>query len=128
MKTRITELADEMKVSVNELMLLKQSKLTEDEYSGAGKNTWFTPKGVEMIKLALDIPELSPDCKYATFLHDAPNGRWVYAKIEGVDGKRAVLIPRKFRDKLKNKRFPIHVITDSKGTTYRYATLTGYNL
>jgi hypothetical protein len=26
MKTKITELADEMKVSVNELMLLKQSK------------------------------------------------------------------------------------------------------
>lgn len=128
MKVKITELAEELGVNVNELLEVKASKLTEDDWTGRGKNTWFTEDAVAKIRLAMDIPELSPDVLYATFVHAAPNDRWVYAKIEGVDGKRPVLIPRKLRGKLKDKKFPVHAITDNKGTTYRHAALTGYNL
>jgi TfoX/Sxy family transcriptional regulator of competence genes len=31
-----------MGVSVNDLMLLKIKKLTAEDYTGHGKNTWFT--------------------------------------------------------------------------------------
>jgi len=128
MKVKITELAEELGVNVNELLEVKASKLTEDDWTGRGKNTWFTEDAVDKIRLALDVPELSPDVVYATFLHAAPNNRWVYAKIQGVDGKRPVFIPKKLRGKLKDKKFPVHAITDIKGTTYRHASLTGYNL
>lgn len=125
---KITELADELDVNVNKLLEIKASKLTKEDWTGHGKNTVFTDNGVTQIRLYLNAPEISPDVVYATFVHSAPNDRWVYAKIEGVDGKRPVLIPRKFRGKLKDKKFPVHAIKDSKGTTYRHASLTGYNL
>lgn len=128
MKTKITNLAETLNVSVDKLLELKESKLMEGEWSGKGKNTWFTEDAVKKIFLAVELPEVSPSILYGVYLHEAPNPRWVYAKIDGVDGKRPVLIPNKLRDKLKGKRFPINAITDNKDTTYRHAALTGYNL
>jgi hypothetical protein len=128
MKTKITELAKDLGLDVDKLLELKDSKLMEGDWSGKGKNTWFTEDAVKKIFFALELPEVLPNVLYGTYLHEAPNPRWVYAKIEGVDGKRPVLIPSKLRDKLKGKKFPINAITDSKDTTYRHAGLTGYNL
>ncbi len=128
MKTKITNLAKDLDVSVNKLLELKESKLMDDEWSGRGKNTWFTEDAVKKIFLALELPEVSPSILYGVYVHEAPNDRWIYAKIEGVDGKRPVLIPNKLRGKLKGKKFPINAITDNKDTTYRHAALTGYNL
>lgn len=125
MKVKITELADELGVNVNDLMLLKAKKLTPEDYTGHGKNTWFTESAVVKIRLAMDIPEFSPDVLQADYVHDAPNPRWIYGNIQGVGGKRAILIPPKLRGKLKNKKFPVHAITDNTGTTYRHASLTG---
>jgi len=128
MKVKITELAEQLGVNVNDLMMLKTQKLTEDDYTGHGNKTWFTEDAVVKIRLALDIPEFSPDVMYATFVRDAPNPRWVYANIQGIGGKHAVLIPRKLRGKLNNKKFPVHGITDTTGTTYRHASLMGGNV
>jgi|TARA_R110000796_G_scaffold35270_1_gene90778 hypothetical protein len=128
MKTKITDLAKRFDVSVDELLEIKQKKLTKEDWTGRGKGTWFTEDGVEKVFLELEAPDVLPELLYGTFLHEAPNDRWVYAKIEGVDGKTAVLIPRKLRAKLKGKKFPIHAITDNRDTTYRHAALTGYNL
>jgi hypothetical protein len=125
MKVKITELAEELGVNVNDLMLLKAKKLTPEDYTGHGKNTWFTESAVLKIRLAMDIPEFSPDVLQADYVHDAPNPRWIYGNIQGVGGKRAILIPPKLRGKLKNKKFPVHAITDNTGTTYRHASLMG---
>jgi hypothetical protein len=128
MKTKITNLAKDLDVSVNDLLHIKETKLIDEDWSGRGKNTWFTQDAVKKIFLALELPEFSPSIIYGTYVHEAPNPRWVYAKIDGVDGKRPVLIPNKLRGKLKGKKFPINAITDNKDTTYRHAALTGYNL
>ena len=127
MKTKITALAEELDVSVNEIMMLK-CKLEEDEWKGHGKNTWFqTEEAVEKLRLALDIPLAVPDVLTGSVLRSARNPNWVYAKIIGMEGKHPVAIPRRLREKLVGKKIQIHAITDINGTTYRHAKLTGRN-
>jgi hypothetical protein len=68
MKVKITELADELGVNVNDLMLLKAKKLTPEDYTGHGKNTWFTESAVVKIRLAWTYRSfLQMSCKRITF-------------------------------------------------------------
>ena len=124
---RITDLAKELNVSVNELMTLKTTKLDATDYKGVGKNTWFSEAGIAKIRLAIDIPLAVPNQFIGMVLSNAKNPNWVYCEIVGIGGKKPVAIPRRLRGKLLNKRIPIHAITDATGTTYRHALLTGYN-
>ena len=103
MKTKITTLATELDVSVNELMRLKV-KLDPAEWKGVGKNCWFTPEGVEKIRLALEIPLAVPNQLQGKVLRSARNPNWVYAKLMGIDGAHPVAIPRRLRDKLRKKQ------------------------
>ena len=126
MKTKITTLATELDVSVNELMRLKV-KLDPAEWKGVGKNCWFTPEGVEKIRLALEIPLPVPNQLQGKVLRSARNPNWVYAKLMGIDGAHPVAIPRRLRDKLIGKNIPIHAIEDVNRITYRHAILAGRN-
>lgn len=56
----------------------------------------------------------------AVVMQQAPNPQWVYAKAPDVDGKLAVIIPRRLKDKLVGKRIYVEAISDAIGTTYRY--------
>jgi len=103
----------------------------KSQMTGKGKNTWLTPEGADTLRLWKEVPEVVPTTLYGYVLFDAPNPNWVYAKIDNIDGKHPVAIPRKLRGKLgpkerggKGKRIPIHAITDATGTTYRYGPLT----
>jgi hypothetical protein len=79
---------------------------------------------VELIKLSFDVPLAVPDKIRALVLMEARNPRWVYAKLEGHQGKVPVAIPRKLRGKLLGKRINVDAITDaSGGTTYRHEML-----
>ena len=49
-KVKIIALADELGKTVNDLLKIKSSKLTEGlHYSGYGKNTYLTEEAVELI-------------------------------------------------------------------------------
>jgi hypothetical protein len=124
-KVKIIALADELGKTVNELLKIKSSKLTEGlHYSGYGKNTYLTEEAVELIRLSFDVPLAVPDKIRALVLMEARNPRWVYAKLEGHTGKVPVAIPRKLRGKLLGKRINVDAITDaSGGTTYRHEML-----
>ena len=119
MKIKITDLANQLGAGVNELLALKE-KLTEEQWSGRGKNTWFTEDAVEVLRVALDIPEIVPNKARGLVLFSAKNPNYVYVKLHGKDGKVPVCIPRRMRDKLDGKNINVEIITDDTGTSYRY--------
>jgi hypothetical protein len=119
MKTKIDELAGQLGTTVNELLLLKD-KLTPEQWTGRGKNTWFTEEAVDILRLALDIPEVMPNRMLGLVLYQARNPNYVFVKLNGQEGKVPVCIPRKLRDKLDGKRINVEAITDERGTSYRY--------
>lgn len=120
----IKKLAEELGKSVDELVKLKSQKLTKEDYIGFGKNTKFTERGAELMRLAFEVPLAVPNKFAATVIVEARNPRWVYAKIDGKEGKWPVAIPRKLRGKLLGKRILIDAITDAAGgTTYRHESL-----
>jgi len=125
--TPVIALADKLGVPVNKLLEIKNLKLVKgNHYTGYGKNTYFTPKGVEEVELALEIPLAVPDKLNGVVLHSAKNPDWVMVKLEHKDGKTPVKIGRKFRGKLIGKIILIDAITDASGsTTYRHAELRG---
>lgn len=120
MKVKITDLAQELNVTVNELLKLKDTKLTPDDYSGKGKATWFTAEAVQVLRDALEIPELTPDRKSGVVLREARNPNYVYVLLEGVDGKVPVCIPRRMQGRITGKRIVVELITSTTGTSYRY--------
>ena len=119
MKIKIDELAGQLGTTVNDLLLLKE-KLTPEQWTGRGKNTWFTEDAVDVLRLALDIPEIVPNRTHGIVLHQARNPNFVYVKLNGKDGRVPVCIPRRLSDKIAGKNINVEIITDEKGTTYRY--------
>ena len=125
--TPIIALADKLGTTVNKLLEIKNLKLTKGQhYTGYGKNTYFTPKGINEIEIALEIPLAVPDKLQGVVLYAARNPDWVMVKPEHKEGKIPVKIGRKFRGRLIGKRIVIDAITDASGsTTYRHAELRG---
>jgi len=126
-KTKLTSLVKTLNRPFDELMTIKAEKLEHSEWTGTGRNTWLTPEGVEKMRLAVEIPLAVPVIVKGLCLHDAANPNWVYCKLDGLEGKKPVAIPRRFHGRLVGKTIPIHAISDATGTTFRHASLTGYN-
>jgi len=124
-KTRITTLAKALKMDIHALIKLRMQKLSPEHFTGFGKNTWLFPEGVALLKLAIEAPLAVPNRLGAMVIRDANNPRWVYAKLDGVDGKVPVAIPMKLRGRLAGKHIEVEAITDATGgTTYRHAILS----
>jgi hypothetical protein len=119
MKTKITELAKLWDVDVSQLMELK-SKLNPSDYTGAGKNTWFTEEAVKVLEIALEVPELLPDKTKGVVVRNANNPNYCYAKLYDKESVVPVCIPRKYSGKLVGKPINIEIITDVNGSSYRY--------
>lgn len=56
----------------------------------------------------------------ARFLHGANNPNYVFAKIDEHQNKHPVLIPRKYKGKLKDKFFEVEKIEDNTGVSFRH--------
>lgn len=125
MKTKLTELAVELDYDFNKLLKLKNEKLEPHEVTGTGKNTWVTPEGRAKLEVAVLAPPAVPNVLEGCVITTAPNRKWVYCKIEGIEGKHPVMISNKMvAERYIGKKIPIHAITDKTGTTYRHASLT----
>lgn len=73
------------------------------------------------INSELSLPEqLQTQIYDAKYLHGANNPSYVFAKIQDHPNKHPVLIPRKFKGKLKNKFFRVEKIEDNTGFSFRH--------
>lgn len=77
-------------------------------------------KTTEQLNAALETPRFVR----GVVKYQARNPQWVFAVIEGVEGKCAVAIPRKLSGKLEGKAINIEVVKDETGTTYRHEFLS----
>jgi len=125
MKVKLTNLAKKLGITYAEADEIKTLKIDSGDCSGKGKNTWLTEEAAAKFTLAVEVPSVVPINLIGMVIHGAPNPNWLFAKIEGLEGKWPIVVPRRLHGKLIGKKIPIHAITDAKGTTYRYASLTG---
>lgn len=99
-------------------------KLIEDWSVGKVKigNAWAIGSYIaNKIDNELSMPEeIQLKIYKARFLHGANNSNYVFAKVEDHPNKHPVLIPRKFKGKLKNKFFEVEKIEDNSGFSFRH--------
>ena len=85
-------------------------------------------KKQENIRPADPIPLPEPKAPEVSGIYDAvvlsqaKNPQWIYVRINGMDGKFPVIIPRRLTGKLVGKSVKVEAITDATGTSYRYVT------
>lgn len=76
----------------------------------------------------LSLPdEMQIKTAWATHIKDANNPRFVYAVVDGYDGKHIVNIPRRYSGKLRKKKFKVEVIGDGDNVKFRHAYFLKYN-
>lgn len=121
MKSKLTALMQdyETEYSFDECLRIVQQKLSSDMVTGKGRNTWINEEGAEVLKVALHVPEIVPKLHTGVVVRPAPNKGYVYAKLEGIDAVVPVVVPRRMRDQLLNKRIRVEEINDGN-PSYRY--------
>lgn len=119
MKVLITELANEIMVSVNDLMVYQQS-MNPDLYTGVGKRTWFTLEGVKTIKEHFSGPHVEASTLQGVVIGQCPNRWFVYATIAGQEGKVTVKIPKRYRGKLDKKRILVEKLVHGTEVSYQF--------
>ena len=123
---RFMSLAKEMKMAPPELAKLRADHLCEKDFYEIGLAKWFTAAGADKLRLAVEIPLVVPKRLKAHVIHPARNENWVFAAIEGRDGKHPVAIPRKLKGRLIGKSIFVDCIKDeSGGESFRHELLTG---
>ena len=120
-KKRITTIAAENELELEYLVGLIEDKLPEDTITGVGKGRWINEEGQAMLEKAIDIPELTPKILRGVVHSKAPNRSYLYVYIKEIQKKVPVVIPRKLeKHLLPGKNVNVEVITDDRGTSYRY--------
>tara|TARA_R100001510_G_scaffold20152_1_gene17576 strand:- start:2967 stop:3341 length:375 start_codon:yes stop_codon:yes gene_type:complete len=120
-KIRIGALADELDADVDNLVSLAKSKLCSSMITGkGGKALWINEDGQEILRMAVDIPEIVPKHYKGYVIKSAANPRYIYALIKEIDKKVPVCVPRKLRKALVGKNIKIEAIEDEVGVSYRY--------
>ena len=120
-KKRFTTIAAENELELEYLVGLIEDKLPEDTITGVGKGRWINEEGQAMLEKAIDIPELTPKILRGVVHSKAPNRSYLYVYIKEIQKKVPVVIPRKLENHLlPGKNVNVEVITDDRGTSYRY--------
>ncbi len=120
-KIRIGTLAEELDADVDNLVSLAKSKLCSSMITGkGGKALWINEDGQEILRMAVDIPEIVPKHYKGYVIKSAANPRYIYALIKEIDKKVPVCVPRKLRKALVGKNIKIEAIEDEVGVSYRY--------
>jgi len=120
-KIRIGALAEELDADVDNLVSLAKSKLCSSMITGkGGKALWINEDGQEILRMAVDIPEIVPKHYKGYVIKSAANPRYIYALIKEINKKVPVCVPRKLRKALVGKNIKIEAIEDAVGVSYRY--------
>ena len=120
MKKRLTEIAKENNIEFTDLLQLSAEKLSPSMVTGAGRNTWISEDGQEILLEAIEVPEATAAHINAKVLKVAPNQKYVYAYVREDKTKIPVLVPKKLSQRLVGKNITVEVIEDVNGVSYRY--------
>lgn len=126
-KKRLTQISEDYEVSFEEAITMVSEKLPEEHVSGKGKNTWIDEEGQEILSRSLMIDEITPKYYSEIVKSECPNPRFVFVYLRDIKKKVPVMIPRRLAGTLLGKKILIEAITDTKGTSYRYAKPKRHN-
>lgn len=103
--------------AVNEM--IKLLRITPEK---VGATKVLTEEQANQVRVELSLPaELQLKFARAKCIHAAKNPNYVFAKVDGYDGKHPVLLPRRYGGKIApGKFFTVEVIEDAKGVTFRH--------
>ena len=119
-KTRLTKLAEEFEINIDEAIKIAQDKLSKDMITGKGKGTWINEEGVKILEEALVIPEIVPKHYKVKILKECPNRCYNWGHSVEIGKRVPILIPRRFWGRLIGKVVTVECISDDKGESYRY--------
>lgn len=124
MPVKFTDLQSELGLSTIKLCTLRKDKLLPEQHYRKDDVAWFTDEGADIMRLAIAVPLAVVTKARGRVMRNAPNPRWVYAKLDGIEGVVPVAIPRRLYGKLVGKSIVVDLIKDANGgITYRHELL-----
>ena len=126
MKVRLSKLAEEQDVAVEEALRIATEKLPESSLTGKGKNTWINEQGADILSKSLMIDEIIPKHYEGIVISECPNPRYNYVINKEIGKKVAMMVPRTKRGILVGKKVTFEAIEDIKGISYRYVQKRRY--
>jgi len=119
-KVKLTKIADRFESSFDSFLNLAKRKLSAEMLTGKGRNTWVNEEGQKILVDCMYIEEIIPKHFKGKVLAEAPNPSYVFAYIDEIKMKVPVVIPRRYKGKMKGKTITIEMIEDVRGQSYRY--------
>ena len=119
-KVKLTKIADRFESSFDAFLNLAKRKLSAEMLTGKGRNTWVNEEGQKILVDCMYIEEIVPKHFKGKVLAEAPNPSYVFAYIDEIKMKVPVVIPRRYKGKMKGKTITIEMIEDVRGRSYRY--------
>jgi hypothetical protein len=119
-KVKLTKIADRFESSFDSFLNLAKRKLSAEMLTGKGRNTWVNEEGQKILVDCMYIEEIIPKHFKGKVLAEAPNPSYVFAYIDEIKMKVPVVIPRRYKGKMKGKTITIEMIEDVRGRSYRY--------
>ena len=119
-KVKLTKIADRFESSFDSFLNLAKRKLSAEMLTGKGRNTWVNEEGQKILVDCMYIEEIVPKHFKGKVLADAPNPSYVFAYIDEIKMKVPVIIPRRYKGKMRGKKITIEMIEDVRGRSYRY--------
>jgi hypothetical protein len=119
-KVKLTKIADRFESSFDSFLNLAKRKLSAEMLTGKGRNTWVNEEGQKILVDCMYIEEIVPKHFKGRVLAEAPNPSYVFAYIDEIKMKVPVVIPRRYKGKMKGKTITIEMIEDVRGRSYRY--------
>jgi len=119
-KVKLTKIADRFESSFDSFLNLAKRKLSAEMLTGKGRNTWVNEEGQKILVDCMYIEEIVPKHFKGKVLADAPNPSYVFAYIDEIKMKVPVIIPRRYKGKMRGKTITIEMIEDVRGRSYRY--------
>ena len=119
-KVKLTKIADRFESSFDAFLNLAKRKLSAEMLTGKGRNTWVNEEGQKILVDCMYIEEIVPKHFKGKVLAEAPNPSYVFAYIDEIKMKVPVVIPRRYKGKMKGKVITIEMIEDVRGRSYRY--------
>lgn len=119
-KVKLTKIANRFESSFDSFLNLAKRKLSAEMLTGKGRNTWVNEEGQKILVDCMYIEEIVPKHFKGKVLAEAPNPSYVFAYIDEIKMKVPVVIPRRYKGKMKGKTITIEMIEDVRGRSYRY--------